>query len=48
LERWCSVVKIGTHEQTADLCTKILPSATVLKHSIAVMGILDSNSKFAP
>ena len=43
-ERWCSVVKIGTADQTADLCTKLLPPSTVKKHSHSVLG-LDASSK---
>jgi len=35
---WCSVVKISTLDQTADLCTKLLPSKTVEKHTETVMG----------
>ena len=35
---WCSVVKISTVDQTADLCTKILPAKTVEKHTETVMG----------
>ena len=35
---WCAVVKIGTHLQTGDLATKLLPSKTVLFHSNTVLG----------
>ena len=36
---WCSLVKIDTGDQTADLTTKILPVSTVEKHSRTVLGI---------
>jgi len=38
-DKWCAVVKIGTHDQTADLCTKILSPSVISKHSKTVMGI---------
>ena len=36
---WCYVVKINTHDQCADLTTKLLPPATVQKHTSSVLGI---------
>ena len=36
---WCSLVKIGTKRQTADLATKILPVSVVAEHSISVLGL---------
>ena len=38
-DKWCAIVKIGTKDQTADLCTKLLSSSVVLKHSLSVMGL---------
>ena len=34
----CTVCKIGTTDQLADLCTKLLPSGIVRKHSLKVLG----------
>jgi hypothetical protein len=38
-DEWCAIVKVSTNEQIADLCTKLLPSAIVRKHSLKVLGI---------
>ena len=43
---WCSVVKINTVDQTADLCTKMLPANTVEKHMKTVMGNKVRNDRF--
>lgn len=34
----CNVCKIGTADQLADLCTKLLPSRIVRQHSLKVLG----------
>ena len=36
---WCSLVKIGTKQQIADLATKILPVGVVAEHSTSVQGL---------
>ena len=39
MERWCSVVKVPTTDQVADLCTKLLPPQVVQRHSRNVLGM---------
>ena len=38
-EKFCAIVKIATDLQTADLGTKLLPSAIRERHSKTVLGI---------